>query len=65
MTNEFKTDTLYIEKIYERIRAFNNVETTKETIKLSTNVLQAGETFLKYGRAGKPHKRYVYASDDE
>lgn len=65
MNNEFKTDTLYIEKIYERIRAFNNVETTRETIKLSTNVLQQGETFLKFGRSGKPHKRFVYSSDDE
>jgi hypothetical protein len=23
MANEFKTDTQYVEKIYERIRAFN------------------------------------------
>ena len=39
MSNEFKTDTLYLEKIYERIRAFNHEGTTKESIKLSTNVL--------------------------
>lgn len=65
MLNEFKTDTMFVEKIYERIRAFNHEETTKETIKLSTNVLQSGESFLKFGRMGKPHLRFVYVSDDE
>lgn len=65
MKNQFKTDTLFVEKIYERIRAFNHEETTKETIKLSTNVLQSGESFLKFGRRGTPHLRFVYVSDDE
>ena len=66
MANEFKTDTQYVEKIYERIRAFNHEEkTTKDTIKRSANVLQSGEHFLKYGRMGKPHMRFVYVSDDE
>jgi hypothetical protein len=66
MANEFKTDTQYVEKIYERIRAFNHEEKpTRETIKRSTNVLQAGEFFLKFGRMGKPHMRYVQVSDDE
>jgi Sec7-like guanine-nucleotide exchange factor len=65
ITNEFKTDTQYVEKIYERIRAFNHEETTKDTIKRSANILQAGEHFLKFGRLGKPHMRFVYVSDDE
>ena len=39
MKQEFKTDTQYVEKIYERIRAFNHEETTKDTIKRSANVL--------------------------
>jgi hypothetical protein len=66
MANEFKTDTQYVEKIYERIRAFNHEKKpTRETIKRSTNVLQAGEFFLKFGRMGKPHMRYVQVSDDE
>jgi hypothetical protein len=65
MKQEFKTDTQYVEKIYERIRAFNHEETTKDTIKRSANVLQAGEHFLKFGRMGKPHMRFVYVSDDE
>ncbi len=65
MAHEFKTDTQYVEKIYERIRAFNHEETTKDTIKRSTNILQAGEHFLKFGRIGKPHMRFVYVSDDE
>lgn len=40
MANEFKTDTQYVEKIYERIRAFNHEEKpTRDTIKRSTNVL--------------------------
>ena len=65
MTSEFKTDTQFVEKIYERIRAFNHEETTKETIKRSTTILQTGENFLKFCRLGKPHLRYVYVSDDE
>ena len=65
MNKEFKTDTQFVEKIYERIRAFNNEETTKEAIKMSTNILQKGETFLKFGKLGEPHKRFVYVSDDE
>jgi hypothetical protein len=55
-----------VEKIYERIRAFNHEETTtKDTIKRSANILQSGEHFLKFGRMGKPHMRFVYVSDDE
>ena len=66
MRKEFKTDTQYVEKIYERIRAFTHMEsTTKDTIKKSSNILQTGEYFLKYGRHGKPHKKFIYVSDDE
>jgi hypothetical protein len=65
MENEFKTDTQYVEKIYERIKAFNHEETTRDTIKRSTNILQAGERFLKYGRMGKPHMRFVQVSEKE
>jgi len=38
---------------------------TRETIKMSTSILQKGETFVKYGKVGKPHKRFVYVSEDE
>jgi hypothetical protein len=54
-----------VEKIYERIRAFNHEGATRDTIKRSTNILQSGEEFLKFGRMGKPHMRYVYVSDEE
>lgn len=65
MCNEFKTETQFVEKLYERIRAFNGDTTPKETTKMSASILQKEETFLKYGKLGTPHKRFVYFSENE
>ena len=66
-SEKFKTDTEYVEKIYDRVVAFKGQEqiSFKDSIKISINVLIDGDTFVKYCRRGKPHKRYVFLSQDE
>lgn len=49
MEKELKTNVEFVEKIYERIRAFDINNTSKDIIKSSTNILQKGENFVKYG----------------
>eukprot|EP00826_Nyctotherus_ovalis_P006398 TRINITY_DN11508_c0_g3_i2.p1 TRINITY_DN11508_c0_g3~~TRINITY_DN11508_c0_g3_i2.p1 ORF type:complete len:310 (-),score=125.80 TRINITY_DN11508_c0_g3_i2:46-975(-) len=60
---EFKTDTDEVEKIYNKLSMFQADEaaiSSKDLLKMTTHVMIAGDTFLKYGRSGNPHHRHVF-----
>ncbi len=67
--DEFKTDTDEIEKIYDRLSMFkvdeDNDVTSKDILKMTTHVMTTGDVFLKYGRMGSPHNRYVFLSENQ
>ena len=58
-----------LEKIYDRINAFlldeNLNINKKQMLKMATTVVLDGDNFLKFGRSGKPHSRYVFLTQDE
>jgi hypothetical protein len=64
---QFKTDTHEFEQVLERIKPFFSQDSLKvitSTIQDDSKVLQSGDTFVKYGRRGRPHARFVYISAD-
>ncbi len=66
--DEFKTDTDELEKIYDRLSMFKVDETSavspKDLLKMTTHVITTGDVFLKYGRQGNPHNRYVFLTEN-
>lgn len=68
VAKEFKTYSDEIEKIYERISQLNIDQSSlsqMEILKLTTNVVMTGDYFIKFGRRGSPHNRYVFLSNDQ
>ncbi len=67
--DEFKTDTDELEKIYDRLSMFrvdeDNDVSSKDMLKMTTHVITTGDVFLKYGRMGSPHNRYVFLSENQ
>jgi len=67
--DEFKTDTDELEKIYDRLSMFKVDEdkevSSKDILKMTTHVVTTGDVFVKYGRSGNPHNRYVFLSEDQ
>ncbi len=67
--DEFKTGTDELEKIYDRLSMFkvdeDNEVTSRDILKMTTHVVTTGDVFLKYGRAGSPHDRYVFLSENQ
>ena len=60
---EFKTDTDEVEKIYDRLSMLQMDEaevSSKDMLKMTTHVMVTGDVFIKYGRSGNPHNRYVF-----
>lgn len=65
-TNQFKTDTQDIERILGRVGPFFNLDPEKPLTKdHDIQMVQRGQMFVKYGRRGQPHSRFVYISGDE
>ena len=58
---EESTDTLHIASREEEERATEN---SNETIRRQIELLQGGAVFIKHGRRGKPHPRFVWSSND-
>ena len=68
--DEFKTDADELEKIYDRLSMLKVDEedsdvTSKDMLKIITHVVTTGDVFLKYGRMGHPHNRYVFLSEKQ
>eukprot|EP01022_Parablepharisma_sp_SALTPOND_P004529 TRINITY_DN120462_c2_g1_i1.p1 TRINITY_DN120462_c2_g1~~TRINITY_DN120462_c2_g1_i1.p1 ORF type:complete len:674 (-),score=78.24 TRINITY_DN120462_c2_g1_i1:3202-5223(-) len=67
--DEFKTSTDELEKIYDRLSMFKVEEdkevSSKDRLKMTTHVVTTGDVFLKYGRMGNPHNRYVFLSENQ
>ena len=65
---EFKTNTDELEKIYNRLSASSleedNELISRDILKMTTHVVTTGDVFLKYGRSGNPHERYVFLLED-
>ena len=71
---QFKTDTQDIEQVFERIRPFfsetsnqqqRSLTVVQRQVAQQSSLIKSGDSFVKYGRYGTPHIRFVYISQDE
>ena len=64
-SNQFKTDTQDIEKTLARVGAYFRIDIDQCKKDQDIQMVQRGETFVKYGKRGEPHARFVFISSDE
>ena len=63
--NQFKTDTLDLEKALARVQAYQGIDIEGINKDFDIQNVQRGDMFIKYGRRGQPHPRFVYITSDE